>query len=442
MSFVLVVDQERRPQGPVHPGHARWLLSHGQAAVLHRAPFTLILKRVSLEARPEPLRLKLDPGSTTTGLAVVHDGTGQVVWAAELAHRGEEVKHALEQRRGVRRSRRQRHTRYRQPRFRNRRRKPGWQPPSRQSRVQNAVTWVERLRRWCPIGALALELVRFDTQRLQPPEIAGVAYQQGDLAGYELRQYLLEKWNRRCAYCGASNVPLQIEHILPRSRGGTDRASNLTLACEPCNTAKGTRTAAEFGHAEVEAQAKQPLKDAAAVNATRWLLFERLQGLGLPLETGTGGRTQWNRTRRRMPKTHWVDARCVGRSTPEVLHWQPVVPWQIEAEGRQSRQLCQVDTRGFIRSKPKERSRVRGFRTGDLVRASCPAPLKTVGVHVGRVLVRASGSFDVATPTRRVEGISWWRCQRLQQGDGYTCHQERRALPPRAEVQGLRARNR
>ena len=71
------------------------------------------------------------------------------------------------------------------------------------------LTWVERLRRWCPIGALSLELVRFDTQRLQQPEIAGVEYQQGALAGYELRQYLLEKWNRRCAYCGASNVPLE-----------------------------------------------------------------------------------------------------------------------------------------------------------------------------------------------------------------------------------------
>ena len=92
--------------------------------------------------------------------------------------------------------------------------------------------------------------------------------------------------------------------------------------------------------------------------------------------------------------------------------------------------MCQVDKRGFPRSKPKERSRVRGFRTGDLVQAICPAPLKTVGVHVGRVLVRASGSFDVVTPTRRVGGISWRWCQRLQQGNGYTCLPGRRALLP------------
>ena len=130
------------------------------------------------------------------------------------------------------------------------------------------------------------------------------------------------------------------------------------------------------------------------------------------------------------PRHDFVDASCIGASTPDVLHWQHIVPWQIEAEGRQCRQMGQVDKRGFPRSKPKERSQVRGFRTGDLVRASCPAPLKTVGVHVGRVLVRASGSFDVVTASRRVEGISWRRCQRLQQGDGYTGHQERRALPP------------
>ena len=263
------------------------------------------------------------------------------------------------------------------------------------------------------------------------PEIAGVEYQQGELAGYELRQYLLEKWGRRCAYCGATGVPLQIEHVLPRSRGGTNRASNLTLACEPCNIAKGTRTAAEFGHPEVEAQAKQPLKDAAAVNATRWVLFERLQAWGLPLETGTGGRTQWNRTRRGIPKTHWLDACCVGASTPEVLHWEQVVPWQIEAKGRQCRQMCQMDERGLspeqaegTQSSP--RLSHRGIRCGQCVQRH----LKTAGVHVGRVLVRASGSFDVVTATRRVGGISWRYCQPLQQGDGYTCLPGKRALPP------------
>ena len=116
MSCVLVIDQDKRPLDPVHPGHARKLLSSGQAAVYRRYPFVLILKRRAPEPHLQPLRLKIDPGSKTTGLAIVNDATGQVVWAAELAHRGEQVRAGLLTRRRVRRGRRQRHTRYRQPR--------------------------------------------------------------------------------------------------------------------------------------------------------------------------------------------------------------------------------------------------------------------------------------------------------------------------------------
>jgi hypothetical protein len=133
-----------------------------------------------------------------------------------------------------------------------------------------------------------MELVRFDMQLLENAEISGIEYQQGTLFGYEVREYLLEKWGRKCAYCGKTGVPLEIEHIVPRARGGSQRVSNLTLACEPCNTKKGTQTAGEFGHPAVQAQAKRPRHDAAAVNATRWALSRRLKATGLPVETGTG----------------------------------------------------------------------------------------------------------------------------------------------------------
>ncbi len=148
MSHVFVIDQEKRPLAPIHPGRARKLLSSGQAAVYRRFPFVLILQRqvCASEERPNPLRLKIDPGSKTTGLAVLNETTGQIVWAAELTHRGEQIHHALQQRAGVRRGRRARHTRYRQARWRNRRRAPGWLAPSLRSRVQHVETWVRRLR--------------------------------------------------------------------------------------------------------------------------------------------------------------------------------------------------------------------------------------------------------------------------------------------------------
>jgi 5-methylcytosine-specific restriction endonuclease McrA len=284
------------------------------------------------------------------------------------------VKARLDQRRTCRRSRRQRHTRYRPARFLNRRRRAGWLPPSLESRIAKVSRWVERLRRWCPIGALSLELVKFDTQLMQNAEISGVEYQQGELVGYEVREYLLEKWGRKCAYCKATNVPLQIEHIVPKVRHGSNRVSNLTIACKPCNDAKGKRTAAEFGHPEIQTQARQPLRDAAAVNATRWALYHRLAALGQPLETGTGGRTKWNRTRRGMSKTHWLDAACVGASTPMRLDVRAIVPLLITAMGRHSRQMCRTNASGFPDKAPRATSVVGGFRTGDIVRATVQPP--------------------------------------------------------------------
>jgi 5-methylcytosine-specific restriction endonuclease McrA len=431
MSFVLVVDAEQRPLSPTHPGHARKLLSRGKAAVWRHYPFTIILKTVVPAARPEPLRLKIDPGSRTTGLAVVTDAIGQVVWAAELAHRGEQVTERLAQRRACRRSRRQRHTRYRPARFDNRGRHAGWLPPSLESRIANVLTWVERLRRWCPIGALSLELVQFDTQLMQDAEISGVEYQQGELAGYEVREYLLEKWGRKCAYCGATDRPLQVEHSVPQVRHGSDRISNLTMACKTCNEAKGKRTAEEFGYPQIQALAKQPLRDAAAVNVMRWALYHRLSALGLPLETGTGGRTKWNRTQRDLPKTHWLDAACVGASTPERLRVHGIAPLAIRAMGRHSRQMCRTNATGFPDKAPKATSVVGGFRTGDIVRARVPTASTKAGVYVGRIAIRASGSCNITTATGTVQGIHVRYCEPLYCGDGYA-YTKGAALPPQA----------
>src|SRR5215471_14732120 len=218
MAQVLVLDTTKQALDPFHPGYARRLLKQGRAAVLRRFPFTIILKYAALAPRVEPLRIKLDPGSRTTGIAILSDTTGAVVFAAELSHRGHTITKGLATRRAVRRSRRGRRTRYRKPRFANRRNKqPGWLPPSLQSRISNVLTWVGRLSGCCPISAISLELVKFDIQQMENPEISGAEYQQGTLAGYEVREYLLEKWGRQCAYCGAKNLPLEMEHISPRS---------------------------------------------------------------------------------------------------------------------------------------------------------------------------------------------------------------------------------
>ena len=426
MSKVFVIDTKKQPLNPVHPGRARILLTEGKAAVFKRYPFTLVLKCAVEMPQTQPLRLKLDPGSKTTGTALVNDASGEVVAAFELTHRGQSIKKSLDSRRGVRRSRRQRKTRYRKPRFRNRRnKKQGWLPPSLESRIANMLTWVRRFARITPIAAISMELVKFDMQLMEYPEISGVEYQQGTLQGFEVREYLLQKWGRKCTYCGTENVPLQIEHIYPRAKGGSNRVSNLCLACEPCNTAKGTQDIREFlakkpdRATQILAQAKTSLQDAAAVNATRLALYHHLTALGLPVECGSGGLTKFNRTTRALAKTHWLDAACIGKSTPETLQIKGVVPLQIRANGHGCRQMCLMDKHGFPRTKPKAKKFKHSFRTGDIVRALVPTPLKNAGVHVGRMSAKASGGFTIATPHGNVTDIGKAYCHILQRRDGY-----------------------
>ena len=192
MQKILVLDSEKKPLMPCHPARARKLLNKSRAAAYKPYPFTIILKdRVGGEL--QPAELKFDPGSRTTGIALVgHFERGsEIVFGANLNHRGQKIKQNLESRRANRRARRNRKTRYRPSRFNNRRRTEGWLPPSLMSRVLNVETWAKRLQNLIPITSIAVETVRFDTQKMQNSEISGVEYQQGELAGYEVREYLL-----------------------------------------------------------------------------------------------------------------------------------------------------------------------------------------------------------------------------------------------------------
>lgn len=419
MQRVFVLDKNKEPLMPCHPARARELLNKGRAAVYRRFPFTTILKdRIGGEV--QETQFKVDPGAKTSGIALAASFKRglRCIWAGELSHRGWAIKDKLLSRRQLRRGRRSRKTRYRPARFLNRTKPEGWLPPSLQSRVDNILTWLKRLTRFVPISHLAQELVRFDMQKMQNAEISGIEYQQGELQGYEVREYLLEKGRRKCAYCGAENIPLEVEHIVPKSRGGSNRVSNLTLACTLCNQKKGNQTAQEFGYPAIQAQAKRPMRDATAVNATRWTLFESLRAIGLDHEVGSGGRTKFNRSRQNYPKTHWLDAVCVGESGADVFVDSHLQPLCIQAMGRGSRQMCRMDRFGFPRTKPKQFKRVKDFQTGDMVRAVVTTG-KKVGTYIGRVAVRASGSFNIKTRTETIQGISYKYCQLTQRTDGY-----------------------
>lgn len=420
--MVFVLDTNKQPLNPCHPARARKLLRDGKAAVYMAQPFTIILDKVVDETPEKKYRVKIDYGSRHTGIAILKEDN--VCWLGQLEHRTD-IKKNIQQRGGYRRRRRSANLRHREPRFNNRVRPNGWLPPSLISRVNNIETLIRRLTKLVPIGNISYENVKFDTQLMHNPNISGVEYQQGTLFGYEVREYLLEKYGRRCIYCGAEGVPMEIEHLTPRSRDGSNRISNLGIACHVCNQKKGNMTAEEFGFPNIQKKSIANLRDATLVTATRWKVLDVLKSFGLPVECGSGARTKLNRIHLGLPKEHYYDACCVGASTPQKLHFKTEDVQIIRAVGRGSHQRTNISKFGFPRGYLSRQKQFFGFQTGDLVKAVVPKG-KKAGTHVGAVACRKTGSFDLKTNAGRVQGISYKYCSIVQRANGYQYYHEKR----------------
>ena len=407
---------------PCSRARARELLREGKAAVFRCYPFTIILKERE-EGNHQSVECKIDPGSKTTGVALVGSFRSgeKALFAAHLHHRGKDVKIQILTRRASRRSRRSRTTRYRAARFDNRK-KEGI-APSLQSRLNNTLNFVKRLEQLVPLEKIVVETVCFDMQKMQNPEISGMEYTRGTLAGWETRAYLLQKYNYSCVYCGAKEVPLEIEHVVPVSRGGSHRINNLVISCISCNRAKGSQSIAHFVKDPFRLQAITQQLDcslapAAHVNTLRKQLVHSLTALHLPITESTGAMTRWNRSCQGYQKDHWIDAVCCGPSGASVFIPKKTIPLEIYAKGRGSRQMCRVDTYGFPRTTAKKAKRIHNFQTGDIVKASVPNGTKK-GCYTGRIAIRTSGFFNIHTENGLIQGIHARYCHLYQRADGY-----------------------
>ncbi len=321
---VFVLSLSGKPLMPTTPRRARLWLKAKQARVVSREPFTIQLG-FETTGCTQPVTVGVDTGSQTVGLAAATNG--EVVYQAEV-HLRNDVSLKLTRRRQYRRNRRHRKTRYRPARWGNRRRPSGWLSPSIRCKAEATVKAVRFVASFLPVCQVKVEVGSFNTQQMQNPEISGLEYQQGQLEGYQIREYVLRKWQHRCAYCGARGVPLQMEHIIPKARGGTDRPSNLTLACEPCNLRKGKQTATEFGYSQVQAQARRPLHDAAHVSSMKTSVVQQLKDLfGSDRVTITYGyETKYKRIQTLdLPKSHTNDAMAIACSFSEVVKPLPIL---------------------------------------------------------------------------------------------------------------------
>ncbi|MGZ3645993.1 MAG: RNA-guided endonuclease IscB [Ktedonobacteraceae bacterium] len=308
---------------PTTPRRARLWLKARRARVVRRDPFTIQL-RFETTSYTQPATVGVDTGSQAVGLAAL--ANGEVLVQAEV-HLRTDISEKLAQRRTYRRARRSRKTRYRPAKWANRRRKAGWLPPSVSSKLHATLKAVRFVASFLPVRQVNVELASFDTQKMLDPEISGLRYQQGSLFGYQVREYLLTKWQRACAYCGAKEIALQVEHIVPKARGGSDRVDNLTLACEPCNQRKGNKTAAECGFPQIQAQARLPLRDAAHVSALKTALLTQLrQQFGEErVQVRYGYQTNYHRIQvLNLYKSHAHDAVAIACEEREVVLPLPV----------------------------------------------------------------------------------------------------------------------
>lgn len=372
--LVFVLNKHGKPLMPTTPAKARRMLDSGKAIVVKQTPFTIQLVYGS-SGYKQDITLGIDAGYSTIGFSAVSNDKELI--AGELTLRND-IKRLLEKRSNYRRTRRSRLW-HREPRFNNRGISKGWLAPSIKHKLDSHLKLIDKIKKLLPITRIIVEIASFDTQKMQKPEISGVEYQQGELQGYNIRNYLLEKFNHKCAYCGKKDVPLEIEHIVPKSRGGSNRVSNLTIACHECNQAKGNQTAEEFGYPKIQTKAKKSLRATAFMNIVRSKIVDILK-----CDKTYGYITKHDRIELGIEKSHVNDAFIIAGGRDQKRSSHQIIAKQVR---RQNRSLHKAN---FLKGGKLKRNTVKevnNFRRFDKVKYDN----KTCFIHG----LRSSGYFDI-----------------------------------------------
>lgn len=226
--FVYVISKDGQPLMPTQRfGNVRRLLKNKQAKVTRRCPFTIQLLYEPKTEIVQEIVLGQDTGSKYVGTSCI--ANNKVLYQSQVQLRTD-IKSKMDSRRALRRSRRNRKTRYRKPRFLNRANstKKDRLPPSVRHKVQAHIDEIEFCKKILPISKIVLEVSQFDTALMKNPELIDEkikhwGYQQGFDYGYaSRREAVLHRDNYTCQCCGKKHVRLEVHHITYRSKGGTD----------------------------------------------------------------------------------------------------------------------------------------------------------------------------------------------------------------------------
>ena len=388
--MVYVLSENGQPLMPTKRyGKIRHLLKDGKAKVVNRCPFTIQLL-YQTTTYTQTLELGVDAGSKTIGLSISSEE--KEYFSGEVAVRNDIVD-LLSTRRQYRKSRHNRKTRYRAPRFNNRvhSKNKGWLAPSVENKCQSHINIIGKVVKMLPISHITVELASFDTQKLKAdmaglkrPE--GTAYQQGEQLGFwNCREYVLFRDNHECQCCHGKSKDkiLNIHHIVSRKTGG-NAPNNLITLCETCHKAY------HAGKIKLptDIKRKATYRDAAFMGIMRWAVYNKLKDIYPGKVSITYGYiTKNTRIENNLSKEHRVDALCIaGHPKAE----RDSVYYFSKKIRCHNRQIYKAQTlKGGVHKKNQAPKYVKGYQLFDTV--SYKGKLYFV---CGR---RTSGFFDIRT---------------------------------------------
>ena len=359
--MVYVISQNGQPLMPTE-NHVkvRLLLKNKKAKVIKRCPFTIQLAYDSTNYT-QNITLGVDSGSKHIGLSATTKN--KVLFESDVELRNDIV-NLLSTRRQNRRTRRNRKTRYRKPRFNNRRHKEGWLAPSVQNKVDSHLTVIRKVHEILPITKVIVEVASFDIQKIKNPTISDTEYQQGEqLDFWNVREYVLFRDSHICQCCKGKSKDkiLNVHHIESRKTGG-DAPNNLITLCETCHTGyhKGIIKLPKTIHRGMS------FKDTTFMGIMRWAFYNKLKEIYPNVSLTYGYITKNTRIRNSLPKEHYIDARCISGNPKAISDGMVYYQKKVRCHNRQIHKNTIL--KGGIRKRNQASYDVMGFRLFDKVK--------------------------------------------------------------------------
>lgn len=308
--MVYVLSKNRKGLMPCCSAISRLLLKQKKAKVKMTMPFTIQLNYETTEYLQD-LKLKVDTGSRKSGYAVSNKNN-DIFYMSEVENRND-ITEKMEGRSKSRRGRRNRNTRYRKPRFNNRKNstKSGRFSPTMKSKIDSHEKEIKVIYKIMPITEIIIETATFDPHALKNPDVLKdlSLYQKGSNFGYaNTKAYVLDRDNYKCqnpkCKCKEKHPKLHAHHIIFKSNGGSDEAENLITLCKDCH---------DDLHSEkiilkLNGKKKGQLKHATQMNSIRVQLLKRF-----PIAKETFGFiTKEYRQLLGLSKEHYYDAVAIG----------------------------------------------------------------------------------------------------------------------------------